>query len=169
VGCQQQPLQNTWSFGTPWSPSSSVNSQTSSYGIGHKMVLTLPSPHIRCYILDLPSSAVTNPSRRHGTVEGENLPLVSPSTWTLDRGQTAETWSRGERDLCFICDQEQESIDHIIATCSYIRDLWHRILHVLGRQLSQPTSTTLSWWKRLCSGCDDLQRSGMDCLFTLVS
>lgn len=44
-------------------------------------------------------------------------------------------------ELCFLCDQEQESIDYIISSCSYTRELWHRILLLQGIQLPQSGST----------------------------
>jgi hypothetical protein len=36
--------------------------------------------------------------------------------------------SLGARDMCYLCDQEQESINHIIATCPFTKELWHRII-----------------------------------------
>ena len=53
------------------------------------------------------------------------------------------------REMCYLCDQEVETIDHIIASCSYSREVWHRILQVLHRPFPQLASTTFSWWKHL--------------------
>jgi len=71
--------------------------------------------------------------------------------------------------MCYLCDQEVETIDHIIASCSYSREVWHRILQVLHRPFPQLASTTFSWWKHLRAGYNDPQQFGMDSLFALVS
>ena len=73
------------------------------------------------------------------------------------------------REMCYLCDQEVETIDHIIASCSYSREVWHRILQVLHRPFPQLASTTFSWWKHLRAGCNDPQQSSIDSLFALMS
>jgi hypothetical protein len=62
-----------------------------------------------------------------------------------------------------------ESIDHILASCSYTREIWHNILLVLHRPFPELASTTYTWWKHIRAGSSDLQRAGMDSLFVLVS
>jgi hypothetical protein len=86
--------------------------------------------------------------------------------WTSDRRRRHGLEAR---ELCYLCDQEVETIDHIIASCPYTREVWNNILQVLHRPFPQPASTTISWWKHVRAGSTVRQRAGMDSLFTLVS
>jgi len=72
-------------------------------------------------------------------------------------------------ERCFLCDQQQETIDHIVASCPFTQDLWHHILQALRRHLPQPAASIRVWWWRLRLLWDGHQRSGMDSLFALVS
>lgn len=86
--------------------------------------------------------------------------------WTGDRRRRH---GLDARDTCFLCDQEEESIDHILATCSFTRELWHLILQAIGRQLPVGHPTTAAWWRRLRRSENGEQRKGLDTLFALVS
>jgi hypothetical protein len=66
-------------------------------------------------------------------------------------------------------NQEPELIDHIIAKCSFTREVWFHILQALGKQLPQGAPSTLSWWRRLRALSTGAQQKGMDSLFVLVS
>ena len=72
-------------------------------------------------------------------------------------------------ELCYLCDQGQETIDHIIAVCPFTREVWYYVLQALGQQVPPVSQTTLSWWRRLRSVCTGDRRNGMDSLFALVS
>jgi hypothetical protein len=63
----------------------------------------------------------------------------------------------------------EESIDHIIASCPFTREVWFFVLQAVGLQLPQAARSVRSWWARLRSGLDNERRSGMDSLFALVS
>ena len=73
------------------------------------------------------------------------------------------------RELCYLCDQATETIDHILASCPFSRELWFHILQTFRRQLPPTTATTVRWWRDLRSLFDGEQRSGFDSLFALVS
>jgi hypothetical protein len=73
------------------------------------------------------------------------------------------------RELCYLCDQGQETIDHIIAACPFSREVWFYLLQALGHQLPHTAATTISWWRRLRSLFKDDQRAGMNSLSALVS
>jgi len=54
------------------------------------------------------------------------------------------------REMCYLCDQGRETIDHILAECPFTREVWFHILQALQRPLPQPAAaTTLRWWRRL--------------------
>jgi hypothetical protein len=72
------------------------------------------------------------------------------------------------RELCYLCDKAPETIDHILATCPFSREIWFYILQAFGRQSPQATAT-MRWWQRLRSLFDGEPRSGLDSLFALVS
>lgn len=73
------------------------------------------------------------------------------------------------RDRCYLCDQAPETIDHIIASCPFTRELWCFILQAPGFQLPQGTQSTLSCWRKLRKLSDGQRRKGLDSLFALVS
>lgn len=86
--------------------------------------------------------------------------------WTGDR---LRRHGLDARELCYLCDQEVETIDHIIATCAFSREVWFFVLQALRLQLPQAAPTTLSWWRRLRSSSNSERRPGLDSLFALVS
>jgi hypothetical protein len=71
------------------------------------------------------------------------------------------------REMCYLCDQARETIDHILAACPYTKDLWYNILMFLGKQLPAASHTMIGWWRRLRAGFDGDQRLGLDTLFAL--
>jgi hypothetical protein len=50
--------------------------------------------------------------------------------WTEDRRAMhgLEAW-----ELCYLCDQGQETIDYILSVCPFSREVWFYILNALGR------------------------------------
>jgi len=42
----------------------------------------------------------------------------------LDGGPLVETWTA----TCLLCDQEEESIQHILVSCVFSREIWTKIL-----------------------------------------
>lgn len=73
------------------------------------------------------------------------------------------------RELCYLCDQGQETIDHIVAACPFIREVWFYVLQAIGRQIPQGAQTVLAWWRRLRLLCTGARHKGMDSLLALVS
>jgi hypothetical protein len=72
---------------------------------------------------------------------------------------------------CHLCDQESETIDHIIASCSFSRQVWWNILTVLGANATQDwrrvnpslvgcMETAMDWLKKKGSGLP-LRTSGV--------
>jgi hypothetical protein len=69
-----------------------------------------------------------------------------------------------------LCDQEPETIDHIIASCSFSKQVWWNILAKLGANAALiGGEPILAWWElwRLCWNGD--KRKGADSLLTPVA
>jgi hypothetical protein len=45
------------------------------------------------------------------------------------------------RELCYLCDQGEETIDHILDSCPVTREIWYYALHALGCQASATTNS----------------------------
>jgi hypothetical protein len=51
-----------------------------------------------------------------------------------------------------LCEQEQESIEHLLVTCVFAREIWYRVLSFVGLQLLSPSldgESFQEWWTRL--------------------
>lgn len=86
--------------------------------------------------------------------------------WTGDR-QRRHGLEAAE--ACYLCDQGDETIDHIIVACPSSRELWFHILRTLRRPLPDTEQSTLTWWRKLHSLFHGGPKAGMDSLFALVS
>jgi hypothetical protein len=55
-------------------------------------------------------------------------------------------------DVCPMCDQAQETIQHLLSACIFAREFWHKILAALGLGHLTPTADEESfaeWWRRV--------------------
>jgi hypothetical protein len=75
----------------------------------------------------------------------------------------------GRRNLqhhkrCLFCDQEQETIHHILLGCTFSREFWFRILNKAGLQQLSPQSDDqnfLVWWKGTSELVEEIKRRGL--------
>lgn len=86
--------------------------------------------------------------------------------WTADRRRRH---GLDAPEHCFLCDQEEETIDRLIAVCPFTREVWFCVLQALGLQLPLAKQKVRSWWRQLRLSVQGDRRSGMDSLFALVS
>lgn len=86
--------------------------------------------------------------------------------WTRDRRRRH---GLDAQDNCYLCDQDPESINHIVANCSFSREVWFLVLRALGLQLPPAAATSLRWWRAVQSLADGERRKGLNSLFALVS
>jgi hypothetical protein len=69
-----------------------------------------------------------------------------------------------------MCDQEPETIDHIIASCSFSRQVWWNILTMLGANAAQIVGESiLAWWDAWRHRWIGQRRKGADSLFAPVA
>jgi hypothetical protein len=81
--------------------------------------------------------------------------------WTANRLQ-----KRGldHPEVCPLCDQELENIQHLLCNCIFARQFWHCILSSLGFPNLSPTSNEISfaeWWK-VCKQVHKSKRRGFN-------
>lgn len=86
--------------------------------------------------------------------------------WTADRRARhgLET-----HDRCLLCDQEPETIDHLLACCPFTREIWHFVLTAVGLQLPPGARSSIAWWRKLRKVANGEKWRGIDSLFALVS
>jgi hypothetical protein len=54
--------------------------------------------------------------------------------------------------VCVLCDQEQETVQHLLCTCSFARQFWHAILFPLSLGDHIPAVDEISfadWWRKV--------------------
>ena len=74
-------------------------------------------------------------------------------------------------DLCVLCAQSSETIDHLLTTCPFSREVWFKILHKIGWDRVTPSTLTFnfpSWWTDAREQIPKVGRRGFDSLVILV-
>ena len=93
---------------------------------------------------------------------------VNNKCWTSDR-----LAKRGlpHQPACPLCDQEAESINHLLSGCVLSREVWAWLLRELKLNVLPPTSSSrfCSWWKRTATSLEKSLRKGFNSLVILVS
>jgi hypothetical protein len=89
-------------------------------------------------------------------------------SWTSDR-----LFSHGLRsdDVCALCSQEPEMIDHLLCQCVFSREVWFNALRHAGWQHLAPSSedTYARWWLRVRMQIPKPQRAALDSYVILVA
>jgi hypothetical protein len=93
--------------------------------------------------------------------------FIRNKCWTADRLQR-----RGLHypESCPLCDQEQETIQHILYTCSFSRDFWHLILSSIGLGYLTPIAAEQSfvvWWEKVSKRVHRCKRRGFNSVIIL--
>jgi hypothetical protein len=95
--------------------------------------------------------------------------------WTTlhDRLWTAERRKRhGLQPMRrVLCDQLDETLDHLLCSCVFTREVWHRLLMLLRSLTTTPqhNSRLLDWWLSSRAGLPEALRRSFDSLVLLVS
>uniref|UniRef100_A0A0A9CFC2 Reverse transcriptase zinc-binding domain-containing protein n=1 Tax=Arundo donax TaxID=35708 RepID=A0A0A9CFC2_ARUDO len=104
-------------------------------------------------------------------------PRVKYFTWLAchDRCWIADRLAR--RSLphparCPLCDQDGETISHLLATCVFTRQAWVQVLSPLGLLQLAPRATETSfpaWWSLAATIVEPHRRKGFNSLVMLMS
>ena len=71
---------------------------------------------------------------------------------------------------CLLCDQEQETINHLLVSCPLARQYWYSLLCQVGLQQFAPQATDVvfdDWWDRLWHAAPEQQKKGLNSLVVL--
>jgi hypothetical protein len=87
--------------------------------------------------------------------------------WTADRLQL-----RGmpHPDVCPMCDQAQETIQHLLTACIFARQFWHTILAAIGLGHLTPTADEenfADWWGKASHKVVKTRKKGLNSLIIL--
>jgi hypothetical protein len=88
--------------------------------------------------------------------------------WTSDRrfrhGLQAQT------SACFTCLHDEDTVDHILANCVFVREVWMRCLHRAGLVIADPQRDDAfqSWWLRARALIHKTDRRQFDTLVLLT-
>lgn len=88
--------------------------------------------------------------------------------WTADR--RLRHGLQEEPSPCFICDQEEDTVDHILLQCVFARQIWHNCFMQarIGLDLVPSTEDTLQhWWMSARKRMPKINRKGFDS-FTML-
>jgi hypothetical protein len=87
--------------------------------------------------------------------------------WTADRRLRH---GLDAHDSCLLCGQEPETIDHIIVSCSYAKQVWWRIREALNEcgQVRE-CDCILDWWEAWRALWTGSCKQGADSIFALVA
>ncbi|GJM91593.1 hypothetical protein PR202_ga07980 [Eleusine coracana subsp. coracana] len=72
--------------------------------------------------------------------------------------------------LCLLCDQEEETINHLLTTCVFARQFWFSLLQRIGLGLLAPQPSDINfdkWWQAAVSSVDSSRRRGLNSLIIL--
>jgi hypothetical protein len=87
--------------------------------------------------------------------------------WTADRRQRH---GLDTHTNCLLCDQEAETLDHIVVECSYSRQLWFAAAQALNNLPSPlPAGSLQDWWQAWREQWTGDMRKGADSLFALIA
>lgn len=88
--------------------------------------------------------------------------------WTADR-----LARRGldHPDQCSLCDQEDKTVQHLLVSCVFSRDIWYQVLSLVGLQRFTPRHNDevfQNWWRTVETRVPKQQRAGFNSLVILL-
>ena len=95
--------------------------------------------------------------------------VLQQRLWTSDR-----RFRHGLHDassVCFLCDQEEDSVNHIMLQCVYSRQVWFQCFRwakIDMRMMPSPTDILQDWWPTVRKRITKAYRKGFDSLVLLI-
>lgn len=87
--------------------------------------------------------------------------------WTADRRRRHNLETHAD---CLLCDQEPETCDRILVSCSFTRQIWYSILVAINLPAQAPVGDlSLLSWTQLRNITPQGKKAGMDSLLALTS
>ena len=89
--------------------------------------------------------------------------------WTADR---LEKKGLSHPTACPLCDQDGETIDHLLVSCVFSRQVWFNVLQHLGLQVLAPQAGERSfedWWASTSSRVSGQIQKGFNSIVILCS
>lgn len=76
-----------------------------------------------------------------------------------------------DTDVCVLCDQSPDTLDHLLLGCVFSRELWSAMLRKLhlDHAISVSHDNIFVWWLRERKSVPKIARSGFDYLFFWIS
>jgi hypothetical protein len=87
--------------------------------------------------------------------------------WTADR---LEKRGMNHTVRCPLCDQESESIGHLLVSCVFSRVFWYNLLRKFGLHSLSPQQVETSffgWWEKSSAHVLSMRKKGLDSLIAL--
>jgi hypothetical protein len=87
--------------------------------------------------------------------------------WTADRLQRR---SLPHHEACVLCDQDPETLDHLLVSCVFSRQFWLFFLSWIGRAVFAPQLDDISflgWWRNASSSLPSLMQKGLNSIVIL--
>ena len=86
--------------------------------------------------------------------------------WTADRQRRHNL---DAHDLCWLCNQEAETVDHLLVSCSFTKVIWWNLISWMDCTCSfQGQSQLQTWWDYLRGMQGRDRRRGFDSLFMCI-
>jgi hypothetical protein len=70
------------------------------------------------------------------------------------------------QEKCPLCEQEAETLNHLLVSCAFAREFWYYLLRKFGMHslAPQPTESSLDWWEEVSGTVNGLIKKGLDSL-----
>jgi hypothetical protein len=92
---------------------------------------------------------------------------INNKCWTADR---LKKGGLDHPENCVLCDQEDETVQHILSNCVFTRQFWHSILTPIGLTSVGPKrrdSDFAEWWRKASSRIPKSKRKGFNSMVIL--
>jgi hypothetical protein len=73
-------------------------------------------------------------------------------------------------ERCRLCDQDSETLDHILVSCVFAGEFWFLMLHQFRLHSLAPilgTDSFMGWWEKVDKSSGDLAMRGLNSLIAL--